>query len=424
MKNKIFILAFAAAILFSCENNRELCPVSETKAYIEPAYSIQKTRSLEDAESWAQMSISLIEDESTKSGRVFRKIESKDVITIQGTKSNDWALDTLMYIFNFADSLGFSIIAGDSSIKPILAVTERGHYDGESSGNEAFDEYMEALKERIVYRIGGPGHELYYWYDYVMEGDSANRNVGVRWGQGDIYGAYCPNGLSGCVATAMAQIMAYHKRPSSFYASLNMGNDFLSNELVPLNWTRIIEHQVVHSDSLLCTSYHKNIGALLREIGYQVDMNYNFDPLSSSAYSSAVPDGFSYFGYNTSALVAFNVNNAKSAIKSFGPIYMSGTRTDSSGIHGHAWVVDEYKDYEYYYCKFEMAQAGSYTPIITQRTLVSEEHVFHINWGWNGDCNGFFSLGVFDVDDAESYDYSHYTSGRNYNTDLVMVVVY
>lgn len=69
-----------------------------------------------------------------------------------------------------------------------------------------------------------------------------------------------------------------------------------------------------------------------------------------------------------------------------------------NNYHGHAWVLDEYKDYMYYYCKSELAEAGSYTPIITQQTLVSEEHVFHVNWGWNGDCNGYFSLGVFDVD--------------------------
>ena len=219
--------------------------------------------------------------------------------------------------------------------------------------------------------------------------------------------------------------MAYHQSPSSFYTTINMGNDFLSGESVSLNWSHIREHQVTHADSLGCTLYHTNIGAFLREIGDRINMDYRFNPAESYAYVSDVPSGFSYFGYNTSSPVTFTINSAKSAIMSFGPVFMYGGFYDiDNNYHGHAWVLDEYKDYMYYYCKFELAEAGSYTPIITQQTLVSEEHVFHVNWGWNGDCNGYFSLGVFDVDYAESYDYSNYTHGRNYNTNLKIIIVY
>lgn len=28
----------------------------------------------------------------------------------------------------------------------------------------------------------------------------------------------------------------------------------------------------------------------------------------------------------------------------------------------------------------------------------------HINWGWYGNCNGYFFAGVFETDEAEEYD--------------------
>jgi hypothetical protein len=53
-----------------------------------------------------------------------------------------------------------------------------------------------------------------------------------------------------------------------------------------------------------------------------------------------------------------------------------------------------------------------------------EEHSFHINWGWDGNCNGYFNFGVFDVESANTYDYSHTITGRNYNNYLQMITVY
>lgn len=375
-------------------------------------------RGLRSAMAWADKSTSLLDGGKTKSG-LTRKIESWNALVVPRTKSGNTDLDTLIYVFNFADSQGFSIIAADPSVKPILAVTESGHYvAGEPTGNEAFDEYMNGLIERLSYQSRSP--ELYYWYDYVMDGEVVNRNVGVKWGQDDIYGQYCPNGLSGCVATAMAQIMAYHGAPSSFYATTSMGGDFSSGELVSLYWPGIKIHTMSHTDTRSCNSYHNNIGALLREIGSQVDMSYDYN--ESTASIDDVPDGFSYFGYITSSPVTFNANTAKTAIKSFGPIYMRGGLAPNGG--GHAWVVDGYSDYKYYYCRFERAEGDGNPPVITQQTLVSEEHAFHINWGWDGDCNGYFDIGVFDVDEADLYEVSHNHTGLNFAYDCKMVIVY
>lgn len=416
MKRYSFFILLAV-LCYSCAKDAER--IKSTDSIMPEQVSVPgAVRDLGSAEEWALKSISLLDGDKTKSGSI-RKIESWNALIVPNTKTETTDSDTLIYVFNFADSSGFSIIAADPTVKPILAVTESGHYvAGEPTGNEAFDEYMNGLIERLSYQSRGP--ELYYWYDYVMDGEVINRNVGVKWGQGDIYGMYCPNGLSGCVATAMAQIMAYHGAPSSFYTTTSMGSDFSSGESVSLYWHGIKAHIMSHTDTRSCDSYHNNIGALLREIGTQVNMSY-YSGISSTSIDN-VPDGFDYFGYTTSSPVAFNANTAKSAIKFYGPIYMRGALSPNGD--GHAWVVDGYADYKYYYCRFERAEGEGNPPIITQQTLVGEEHAFHINWGWDGDCNGYFDIGVFDVDEANLYEGTHNHTGLNFAYNCMMVVVY
>ena len=425
MKNSIFpLLLLFITIFYSCESEKKDCDFNEFLDTDNCSSSVL-TRSIEDARDWAKLSIRFLGNDSTKSAGTSREIESWNVVTADNTKSTNPSSDTLLYIFNFADSLGFSIIAADNEIKPILAVTESGNYDGVSSGNDAFDAYMEALKERLedIPRI--PPLEPFSWDLEVIEGEIVNRNVGVRWGQSGIYGKYCPNTLSGCVATAMAQIMAYHQKPLSFTTTVSMGNDFVSGESISLNWSNIRHHQVNHTDSLACTPYHKNIGALLREIGARIYMTYNMGPSPSSfAYFAHVPDGFACFGLNASSLTIFDVDDAKTHIKNSGPIFVGGQREVNDTTHrGHAWIVDGFKDYEYYRCTYAYASPLTNEPILIRKVLLEEEHVFHVNWGWNGDCNGYFSFGVFDIDAAESYDFTHNTTGRNYDTDLIMISV-
>lgn len=419
MKHPLLFIIFAC-VFFSCKKEGDVAD-SVIKMNTEVSFVLNKTRDLETAKTWATKSISLIEGSNTKSSGVNRRIESWNVVVSPKTKSDSGQQDTLMYVFNFEDNAGFSIIAANSNLRPILAVTESGHYiAGKESGNDAFNDYMSKLTEFLSLRFDGPE---YYWYDYVTEGEIINRSVGVRWGQNDIYGQYCSNGISGCVATAMAQIMAYHSRPSSFLTTEAMGTDFLNGASVSLSWPGIKQHVVSHFNTKTCNAYHNNIGALLKEIGLQVNMSYN--STSSSAYDSDVPAAFGYFGYTTSSPIPFDLNTAKNSIKSFGPIYMSGARRINSNDYiGHAWVVDGYKDYAYYYCRFERAEGTGNPPIITQQTLISEEHAFHINWGWDGDCNGYFDFGIYDIDGANSYDYSHNMSGRDYKFDVSIIVVY
>lgn len=418
MRKAIYLFAALIVVVLSCNKEEhyinKLSDVSEGRVVI---------RDLETATMWAEKSLSLLGPQ-TKNGASIRSIESHEVILRPGTKTGFSSSDTLLYVFNFEDSSGFSIIAANESEEPIIGIAEKGHYTKRHpSGVNGFDLYLAGVMERLSSERG-PG-QPFRWYEDVMVGDSVDRNVGVKWGQEDIYGYYCPNYIAGCAPTAIAQIMAYHQYPSSFIASVNMGGDYLAGESVSLNWTGIKTHIDLHTDSLSCNQYHKQISALLREIGYAANTNYT-SPNSSSTSTNNVPGAFEHFGYTTSSPVLVNSNSIStltSCIKSFGPVCMRGSRVQNDTLIGHAWVADGYKDFAYYHNGYSWATNGD-EPFMFEHTLIRESHVLHINWGWDGDCNGFFNFNSYDIDNAVIYDDTHNNSGRNYDTNVKMIVVY
>lgn len=411
---ELFVLLLLATIV-SCES--KLQPLNDYSNTVTPYRG--RIRDVESARGWAEQSLLLL-GPATKSGKQIREIDSYDVLVGPSTKATDAEVDTLMYVFNFADNSGFSLIDAQNGYEPIIGVAESGHFTpGQPTGVEGFDIYIDGLRERMTSR-GGPISQI--WYEYVMVGDSVDRNVGVKWGQGGIYGQYCANNLSGCAPTAIAQIMAYHQNPTSFNASVNMGSDFISGQTVSLNWDEMKTHVVSHYDSLSCNPYHKYIGALMRDIGSVANTSYNIGG-SSSTYTSNVPSAIQHYGFNTSSVSPVSIISLTGCLYSFGPVYMDGIRTDGTTTHGHAWVADGYKDYAYYRDKYSLEIVGP-GPVLVEHVLLRESHVLHINWGWDGDCDGFFNFNVYDVDNAVSYDGTHNTTGRNYNIDVIMVAVY
>ena len=50
---------------------------------------------------------------------------------------------------------------------------------------------------------------------------------------------------------------------------------------------------------------------------------------------------------------------------------------------------------------------------LTSHMMTGESHSLHINWGWNGNCNGYFTFGTYNTADSESYDTG--TNTANYN---------
>lgn len=398
---RISLLTFlAVALAVSCSKFEEdVAPVDPKQ----PA-AWSPTRSYDEALSLAQQSIALVDKGKTRSARSRRIVSRRgQCVTMPTTRGGQSLTDTLMYVFNFEDNDGFSVIAANRAVDPVLAVTEKGNYTyGEPTGVENFDFYMDLMAQSLSgiskpIKIDTLRTTPTFKTVEVNESRSCDPLVPVNWGQGSPYGAYCSNGISGCVATAIAQIMAYYRFPTSITTTYTDAPH--AGETIALNW-----------DSMISYSYGYQISALMREIGKRVGMIYhpvdeNDNETGSSAKSIKVPNCMISFGYNCNmGLVSYAIDPIHTALDEERPVYVRGSDPQYGG---HAWVADGYEysriGTQYYEWRLvdndEPGLIPHYEYVLTSST-VQTTNLVHYNWGWQfGMYNGYFTpINTCDVD--------------------------
>ena len=248
----------------------------------------------------------------------------------------------------------------------------------------------------------------YYYYSYRFEGNQVPALMNTAWGEMFMYGQFCPNGIAGCVATAISQIMTFHQKPASITISTDMGSVFTLGQQVVLPWQYMNEHEQVHYTTESCTPYHSYISALLRDVGENVNTDYGYN---SSANIADIPSCLSHYGYQYDVTASADITMIISSLNCQRPVYMQGG--------GHAWVADGYKDYAYYRDKYAQAypEPGYY---LVESILIDEAHALHINWGWDGVCNGYFNFNTYNTNNAISYDYNGGNYG-NFTGEIYMI---
>lgn len=348
------------------------------------------------------------------------------------TRNGESLEEPMMYIFNNEDNNGFTVIAADRTISPVIAITESGSYTyGEPTGNEAFDLYMEGAVAELQSLLPPPTgpitpilNRYYITYDELREKAPL---LTTKWGQWDIYNDYCPNGApAGCAVIAIAQIMAYHRYPTSFTTTYS--SEFPYGEsTIALNWEALLQHVGEHGHTDTCNPYHYQLSALCREIGERAGSMYS--PTSTPTHVYNVPSVLHSFGYDASTLyLTASQLTIYDNLDMNRPVYMRGEYGED---YAHAWVVDGYYDYKY---GVETYVYGGIEviPIIPNPNIpdgyvlvestVTHTKLLHINWGWSGLCNGWFNWGNYKPSDAEEYDDIYNSSLDDIYTELNMII--
>ncbi|MBE0641029.1 MAG: C10 family peptidase, partial [Bacteroidales bacterium] len=197
-------------------------------------------------------------------------------------------------------------------------------------------------------------------------------------------GGPCGHALTGCVATAMGQVMKYYNYPargtgSHSYTHSSLGT-ISASFVYSFDWDNM-------PDNLTVTT--TDVDELLFRCGVSVDMDYGTG--SSNAYTYDSEDAFEdYFYYNTSMAKknrsSYTTANWKTLMRNEivagRPVLYRGCDVGGGGCH--AWVLDGYDD--------------SY--------LGTGVLYFHQNWGWGGSSNGWFLIndltpGGYDFNDDE-----------------------
>ncbi|MCD4792477.1 MAG: C10 family peptidase [Bacteroidales bacterium] len=310
--------------------------------------------------------------------------QSSDIKSVHTNKYNGL---TSCYVINFKEG-GFVIVSADDRVKPILAYSLKNSAP-ENVDNAEVNYWLDVYNKQIEYAVINNLNNaviLNEWEGIRNENFSKSEKavtplLTTTWDQGGAYNDYCPTGTpTGCVATAMAQIMNYYEFPvtgakSHAYDHPTYGNQSADFSTGNYDWASMPDGSA--SDAVAWLMYH---------CGVAVDMNYG--PTGSGAASRDVTytlanyfkydQGLDYISiddYSNSAWISILKNELDYAR----PVYYSG-RSDASG--GHAFVFDGYDDSDN----------------------------FHVNWGWSGIYNGYFAIGSLNP------------GGSNFNDDNAAII--
>lgn len=210
--------------------------------------------------------------------------------------------------------------------------------------------------------------------------------IRTRWGQGHPFNMYCPKGFpTGCVTTATTQVMKYNEWPKK-----GQGTVFTYTPFGDFDGTRyeavLGEYEYPYD---LMENYYwefpsrkvgSEVATLMFHVGLAVKSNY--EARGTGAYTETLCNGLrNNFGYPYA--VAINrddytaeewIDMVYASISEGKPIIYGGS---DDTYTGHEFVLDGY----------------------------DMDGRIHINWGWEGDGDGFFNLWPLIV---FYYDFSYY----------------
>lgn len=382
-----------------------------SEAPIEPASAMQNAKATIRTEAEAIEVAENLAEALVESRGAAKRAENVEIIYATSSRANS---DTLIYAVNYADNSGYALISAAKTGQAIIGFTEDGHYNANSAAENPNFAYYMAMAEDYVENQMKSGISIGATpvpapRPVVLTG-FAPRTTTAKWGQKYPEGIYCPNKISGCVQTAMAQILSFFKEPASIVLTYPERD---ADELM-LDWSNINKHTTSvanwQQDNHLAVceadnESHNAIGKLCRELGYRNDASYGSNSTGAISYlaienfKEILPD------YTFTGLQPFSSKeNAEELSDLFfkernGLAYIRGRDTEAGG---HAWICEGVKEIKttYYF-----VLVGGETETVVQREIY-----FNYNWGWNGQDNGFFAAGVFDntKPSKSRYNFNYY----------------
>lgn len=325
-----------------------------------------------------------------------------------------------LYVFNVSNNGGFVIVSPDDCVQTILGYSDCGQFDPDNipCNMRAWlqgyaDEIAWAQQQTAEGRLQTTGNRA------RAPQKTGRSDVApmcqTHWAQGEPFNNKCVFGgvkcVTGCVATAMAQVLYYHQWPTETANMIPAYTTYSNNysvDAIPagstINWNKINqEYGVYLPDGAVygeIANYQDDeadaVAELLLYCGASVSMDYGTG--SSGAMSTEIPFALiHYLGYkNTAQLLnrdSYSSNDWDEIIYhemiSGRPVLYSGV---TIGNEGHEFVCDGYD---------------------------ADEGTYHINWGWQGVSNGYFVLSALDPDE-QGIGGSSSNQGFNREQDAVI----
>ena len=295
-------------------------------------------------------------------------------------------IDPAYYVIENGTNKGYTIVSADDRLPEIVGYAKQGNYT-EDTLPEAYVEFITAYQKFVEEVKAGNPHALRTAAEAKALRESASYTQptvapllgNIQWNQGDPYNRMCPEydgvnkAVTGCVATAMAQVMGYWKYPSQLQADIPGYTTGTYNINVPgiskdtdgtYDWDNILPQ---YKSGNFNDDQANAVAKLMHHCGVAVQMNYG-----PSSGAVVYPERLSkYFGYDKDFMVKVRresysmqewntlIDNELIAKR---PVLYSGQSSSS----GHQFVCD-----------------GS-----------DGKGLYHINWGWGGYQDGYFDITI------------------------------
>ena len=280
--------------------------------------------------------------------------------------------DTLMlgyYVFNTTNEDGFVIISSDDRMPEVLGYSEHGSLNPETA--PANVKWLLTYYNKVATSISMNGNENKTKSIVKAAKPAIRPMITTTWDQDSPYNDFCPayggeHCLTGCVATAMAQVINYNRWPQGqtnaveAYTSGSLSIKMPQLEPTSFNWDNMTNN---------------DIARLMLYCGQAVKMDYR--PDESGAFSTdEAPALINAFGYSQTAHLELHASYSDedweellyNELAEQRPIIYHGN--GSGG--GHAFVIHGYADGRFY-----------------------------INWGWSGNEDGYFMLTGLDTNNGD-----------------------
>ena len=319
---------------------------------------------------------------------------TSDRLTLAYTAQSNFNEDeNCFYVFNRSNG-GFIIAGADDCAQQVLGVADEGSFDYQNMPENMrwwLSQYTEQISNAMLTRSTSADELTVNKAVPTSTGTNTSSRISVPtmcqtlWDQGTYYNNECPeeDGVhcyTGCVATALAQVMKYHNYPDSGTGTLSFTSSGSTKLTVDFSegaydWNNM-PNQLTNKSSeaevnaVARLMYH--CGALVQTVYYTSGSAANMTNILRSlpvymGYSKSCSyRDRSYFTDSQWEEIIYNemVNHR--------PVCYSG----GTNANRHAFVCDGYN---------------------------ADDNTFHFNWGWSGNGNGYFKLTALEPFGPNSY---------------------
>lgn len=303
--------------------------------------------------------------------------------------------DALYYTFSIDDNGGYAIIGNSPALPELIAlsagtdqVSEGSQADMEVHGGGIVElptdlnigvndtasiigpspednPRIQTIRDSVTYKFIGPARPqtvswgCEYPYNNMLPIDDIGRHANV-----------------GCVCIALAQFLTY----KDFRPMYNQGQPSEKHfnwDLMSRYTTKKLEDQIGE----MCDVGKNHIAPLCSLLNNpnNLDASFHWDG-ASHVFIYNVFHTLNKFNINCT-LEDYDIEKVIAEMSTGEPVLITGG--------GHTWIIDAVMAETYHYTEVRMDTGEVISH--SQKT----RYLLHCNWGWDGQCNGYFYSGIF-----------------------------